>query len=176
MAANRPPTKAERARVLELHGRGFSRNAIAADLGRSHDLVDRLAREQGLTFDRTMTEAATRARKADLAARRADLSALLLEDAERLRSQVWQPCTVFNFGGKDNTFEQRDLDQPPAGDKLKLLQAVRTAVDKSLHLAEFDTDRGGDAARSLLGALAAALLVAVDEEDEQDQGDEPATP
>lgn len=171
----KPPTDLERERVAELHARGFSRNAICADLARSCEFVSKLAADAGLTFDRSLTEAATRARKADLAARRADLAALLQEDAERLRAQMWTPTKVFNFGGKDNTFEEREVPQPPHADQLKLVQAVKLAADQSMRLDEFDSGRGADAARSLLGALAKGLGLAADVLDVEDQG-EGATP
>lgn len=169
MAANRPPTKAERARVAQLHAEGASRNAIAKTLGRSHDLVDKLAAELGLSFDRSHTEAATAARKTDLAARRANLEAAYLDDAQKLREQLWTPTTVFNFGGKDNTFNERDLPQPPHADQLKIMQASKLAADQSLRLAEFDAGTGVADAKSLLLGLAQALNVTAAEHDTEDQ-------
>lgn len=171
MAANRPPTKAERARVAELHAQGLSRNAIARDLGRSYDLVNKLCQEAGLTFDRSQTAEATRVRQLDLKARRAVHAERLQEITERLTEQVFAPTKIFNFGGKDNTYREEHVDQPPHADQLKIMQAVKLASDQSMRLEEFDSGRGVDAAKSLLSGLAEALKVTAAEHAVEDQAD-----
>jgi IS30 family transposase len=142
----RPLTDDERRRVAELHAAGKTRNEIARAIGRAQSTVSKLAAEQGLTFDRSRTKAATAAKVVDAKARRADLAAALLEDAHRLRAQLWKPCKAFNFGGKDNTYAEVQLDEPTFADKLKLVQAAGVAIDKHARLAEMDADLQGLAA------------------------------
>lgn len=153
MAAHNPPTAAERERVRELHARGFSRNAIAADLGRAHATIDAIARDLKLTFDRGVLEVATAARTADLRARRAALSELLLGDAERLRGQLWQRSKVFSFGGSDHTYTEHEIPEPTPSDKARLMQALRIAVDKHVQLDALNTEQGMAAVDRWLDAI-----------------------
>lgn len=137
----RPITDADRERVRELHGQGLSRNRIAREIGRSLSTVTKLARELGLSFDRgndPNVQRAQEARKSDARSRRAALALALLEDAERMRQQLFAPCTVHNFGGKDNTFNQAMLDEPPARDKRDLMHAIGLALDRAVRLDAYD--------------------------------------
>ncbi|MGW1678517.1 helix-turn-helix domain-containing protein [Saccharopolyspora sp. NPDC002376] len=52
MAAS-PITDADRERVRELHTQGKTRNHIASEIGRSPSTVSKIARELGLSFDRS---------------------------------------------------------------------------------------------------------------------------
>jgi hypothetical protein len=141
-----PVSEDELAEIRRLHAEGKGRNEIARTIGRSLRTISVHAGRMGLTFDRTATEAATEARKADLAERRAILAEALQGDAERLTEQLWEPAVVFNFGGKDNTFEKRDVAEPPADAKKALMSAAGIAIEKSLKLVPPDTDNEGLAA------------------------------
>ncbi|MCZ7376534.1 helix-turn-helix domain-containing protein [Micromonospora sp. WMMC250] len=163
MPRGRPVTQADHDQVRELHAQNLSRNEIARRIRRSGKTVSEIAGELGLTFDRSGTRAATEARKDDARAKRARLSVALLDDAERLRKQLWEEAKAFNFGGKDNTYNEVTLDQPTFADKLKIMQATGIAVDKAVRLDEYDADPGIDAAKSMLGALAAGLGAAYDQ-------------
>ncbi|MEV5316028.1 hypothetical protein AB0L27_36555, partial [Streptomyces sp. NPDC052610] len=55
--------------------------------------------EEGLVFNVTMTEDGTRHRGAQFAERRTVLAEALQGDAKRLTEQMWQPATIYNFGG-----------------------------------------------------------------------------
>jgi hypothetical protein len=138
-----PVSEEEQAEIRRLHGEGMGRNQIAREIGRSLRTISVYAAKMGLTFDRTATEAATEARKADLAERRSILAEALQGDAERLTEQLWEPATVFNFGGKDNTFEKREVDEPPADAKKALMSAAGIAIEKSLKLIPQDSDTEG---------------------------------
>ncbi|HEX2317167.1 MAG TPA: hypothetical protein VHJ17_25700 [Thermomonospora sp.] len=162
-----PVTQRDYQRVLELHGQGLSRNEIARRVGRSGSTVSRLARELGLSFENGgKVRSALKAAQAYNAARRAELARTLLDDALRLRRRLWEPSTVHAFGGRDNTFTEARLDEPPYRDKREIMAAVGIAVDKSLRLDEYDSDGGVEEARSLLTALAEGLRRAA-------PGDEP---
>lgn len=143
MAAGRPITDAERTRLAELHAQGLSRNEIARDLGRAQSTVSKLAAEAGLSFDRARTRAATEAKMLDAKARRAQLAVDLLADAERMRLQLWAPTTIYNFGGKENTYNERPVDQPPFRDQRDIVHAVGLLVDKHVRLTEVDADLQG---------------------------------
>lgn len=156
--ASRPVGDDDRDRVRQLHAQGHTRNEIARQTGRSGRTVSRLAAEMGLTFERgDQVRAATAARKVDAKARRAALSVALLEDAERLRRSLWEACTVYNFGGKDNTFNQALVDQPSFRDQRDIMAAVVTASNGSLKLDEYDRQTGAEEERSMLVDLAEKL-------------------
>jgi IS30 family transposase len=131
-----PVTDADRAEIRRLHSEGLGRNEIARQLGRSGRTISVQASAMGLVFDNAeMTDAATRNRKAQLAARRMDLAEALQEDAERLTEQMWEPAIVYSFGGKDSS--------------LKLVPNEETAAE--------------DEAKSMLGQLMVGLKVAYDD-------------
>src|SRR5690606_40817928 len=86
----RPVTDAERARVRELHAQNKGRNEIAEAIGRSAGTITNLAREMGLSFDRSATAAATEAKKirseehtSELQSRENLVCRLLLEKKKR---------------------------------------------------------------------------------------------
>lgn len=141
-----PVTDEDRQRVAELHAEGLNRNAIAREIGRSGSTVSKIAVELGLSFDRTAVKAATEARVADAKARRAALMNELLDDAEKLRQQLFAPTTIHSFGGKDHTYNSRSVDQPLFKDQRDIVQAVNTAISASLRLDLHDADNQGLAA------------------------------
>ena len=88
--------------VVELHGEGHGRNAIARALGVSTGTVSNAARIVGVEFDVTGTEVASRTRAEQLAEDRADLAGMAAEIARRagrrlfieLGATVLEPGTV----------------------------------------------------------------------------------
>lgn len=167
----RPITDRDREQVRQLHGQGKGRNDIARAIKRSPSTVSKIAAafEPPLTFDRAGEVAvATEVRRADLAARRALLAEQLHEDAERLRAQLWEPCTIGAFGGKDNVWTDTHLAQPTFGDQRQIIAATGTAIEKSLKLAPAAGGKGAEQVRSMLGALGEALTRAAG--DDADDG------
>ncbi len=143
-------TKAE---VVSLCRQGVTRNEIARRLKVSAASVSGIVKRErertgneALSFDRSKVASATEARKVDLAARRAELAAALLDDVTRLRGELFAQTVVFSFGGRDNTYAERTVDEPPHADKLKLMQAVGAAIDRHLKLDAHDSDEHGLAA------------------------------
>ena len=149
-------------RLRELHAAGTSMHGIAQEMGWSKPTISKKAKALGLDWDRTQTAKATEALVVDARGRRAKLQLALLEDAEKLRQQAWKPTVVFNFGGKDNTYEQRTIDEPTFADKLKIMQAVGIAVDRSLKLDLHDSAAGAAQVVGLLQETARALGIADD--------------
>ncbi|MER7070957.1 hypothetical protein [Terrabacter sp. NPDC000476] len=156
MAAAFPWTDALDLQLRTLAANGRSVRDIAAEIGTTKSTIDRRLRHLGIVLDRSATEAATRANTTDAKSRRMRLHLALLDDAEKLRQQMWEPAVVFNFGGKDNTYEERTLDKPPFADQLKIMQATGIAIDRSLKLDLHDAG-GSQAVIGLLQQTAAAL-------------------
>jgi hypothetical protein len=144
--AGTPLTDAERDQIRQLHADGRGCNAIARQLGRDRSTISRAAAEMGLSFDRAQTRQATAARVDDAKHKRAVLAEQLLDDALRLREQLWKPCTVHSFGGRDNTYAEHQVAEPPFRDKRDILASVGLAVDKHARLIELDRDPEGLAA------------------------------
>lgn len=152
-----PVTQADYDRIKTLHAQGMSRNNIARDIGRSGRTVSRIAAELGLTFERSgTTAAATEARKADAASRRARLQVDALAAAERLLGQMFESALVYNFGGRDNTYESATLDEPPFRDKRDIATALQALAHTALRLAEHDqaAEAGGAEIDRWLDAMA----------------------
>lgn len=169
-----PVTDEERQRVRELHAQGLGRNAIAKEMGRAQRTISLIAAELGLTFDTSMTEDATRARVAQLAALRADTALDLHMDALRLTQRMWEPTEVFAFGGKDNRFASRQVAEPPAADKKALMTAAVAALGESRRLVPPADDSGAEEGRSMLGQLMRGLKAAYDEAGEEGSADKEA--
>ncbi|MFF7335441.1 hypothetical protein [Streptomyces sp. NPDC008150] len=155
-------------KLRALHAEGLGRNAIAREMGIAPVVVSRTAEHLGLTFDRSRIEAATKARLADLAERRALLAEDLMGDAERLRAQLWAPTTVYSFGGKDNTYEEHEFDEAPAAEKRALMSTAATAIDRVLKLVPPEVGSDLDGAKSMLGSLGEALARYSREEDDRE--------
>jgi hypothetical protein len=171
--AARPITEEDRRRVKALHAAGRNRNQIAKEIGRSGSTVSKIAEQLGLSFNRDAVQAATEARVADAKARRAELMHALLDDAQKLRQQLFAPTTIHSFGGKDNTYASRDVNQPLFKDQRDIMQATNTAITASLRIDDHDANTGDtDAAKSMLGSLAAGLQAAYDQMQTQPDPDD----
>lgn len=140
-----PLTADERAELLELMGQGLTRNEVAKRSGRSASTVTRVAREVGHDFTAAQSaktqaklEAAHAARSAYSAERRAAIAARLTEEAELLLEQLHQPHRAFNFGGRDNTFAEATLDEPPVDAKRALVQSAEIALRTVLNIDKHD--------------------------------------
>lgn len=166
-----PLTDDERQRIRDLHAAGLGRNAIAEELSRSGSTISKAAADMDLSFERGEEVAsATAAKVADAKARRALLMHELLDDAEKLRGQLFAPTTIHSFGGKENTYNSQNVEQPLFRDQRDIMQSVSTAITASIRLDQHDADGGADGAKSMLGALAAGLQVAYDRL-QQDEGE-----
>lgn len=152
-----PPEK--RAAILaDITAGGKSLNQIAKDRGVAKATVSKIAKDEGLTnaFDRSRTEAATRAHAIDCRARREALKDQLIEDAERLRARAWQPYEVV-VDNRQLGPQTMTLDLPPAQDVRAFYAAVGLAIDKHCRLEQYDAVDTAADAKSMIGALAEGI-------------------
>lgn len=157
VAAPRKYSDSQRAEALKLY-ESSGPTAVQKQLGISKATVTGWAKATGTRTVRVArTRAATEARAVDLKSRRQELASLLLEDAERLRRQLWQPAKVINFGGKDNTLAETTLPEPQFVDKKNIMTTVSTALSSVAKLEAIDNDNGSNHAKSMLERLADQL-------------------
>jgi transposase-like protein len=137
------------------------RAQIARDHGVNPQTVGNIAKRAGVVdaFSRLQTENATRAAAIDSKALRVSTARRFLDKTNELLDQMDEPHLVFNFGGKDNTYEEHLLKKPPTGDLKNLMVSAATAIDKHLVLERHDS-ASSDAASSLLDAVANGLQTA----------------
>lgn len=88
------------------------------------------------------TEAARQHHIQENALLRAEMARDLLLVAQRLKNQLFAESLAYNFGGKDNTFNEAKLSEPSHRDKQALLTSIGIALDKSLALEKHDADGG----------------------------------
>ncbi|MFB6809423.1 helix-turn-helix domain-containing protein [Streptomyces sp. NPDC056387] len=144
--ATDPVTQAELEEIRRLHAQGLGRNEIARRMGRGTRTISVQCARMNLVFDNTATEAATAARNAQLAEKRSILADALTDDALRLTAAMWEPAKVYNIGGKDNTYTEQLVPEPPAADKRALMTAATAAAAQSLRLVPPETETEGMAA------------------------------
>ena len=164
------PERKRKAILKDVRAGKMSRNAIARKHGVAPSSIRLIADRAGIesAFDRSTTKSATRAHMVDLAAKRAELAELLLEDARALRDRAWDPYPVVNMtpDGPEITY----LPLPPARDTQALYTALGISVDKHLVITKHDADPGTDSAKSMLADLGRALGVAAEALSEPDVG------
>ena len=141
------------------HADGQSLRTIASEMGWAKQTISKRAIEHGLSFDRSRTAAATQARVIDAKARRTELAMGFLDDAQRLREQLWTETEYVDHGGRDFVKVTWRQAQPTFADKLKIMQAATMAAEKHTRLMSYDTGNS-EAVRSLLGGLAEQLGLA----------------
>lgn len=170
-------TDSEREQIADAIRAGEARNEIARRFGRSPDTVSRIAAAAGLDFDRTMTQNATAARKADTDARWEKLRGDLVVAAERLLGELEQPCVeqvVKTLSGGTGMGSKVQIVKvthavPPFVDKQRIMVSVGIAVDKVLAMDRASEGEGDTPAKGLLVDLIQSIR---DEPD--DEGDEAA--
>lgn len=108
------------------------RNETAEKFGVSPGTVTNISREVGRSFDRAATETATHARKVDVEKRTVELAERLIEEAHKLVDTIDAPYLVYNFGGKDNTYNAKKLRTPPVEVKRAIVTVAAIAIDKAL--------------------------------------------
>ncbi|MFG3037792.1 helix-turn-helix domain-containing protein [Streptomyces sp. NPDC048330] len=171
--AARPITDNDREQVKALHAEGMSRNDIARTIKRSSSTVSKIAAtfEPPLSFTRgPEVIAATEARRIDLAARRQALAETLHADAEKLRAQLWEPCTIGEFAGREGDWQTANLPRPRFADQRQIMSATATAIQQSMRLQPAEGGADAGQVRSMLGSLGEALTGAFADDPGEDGG------
>ena len=134
---------------------GASVREVAREHGRSPSTVSGVARAAGVDVGgRDQTKAATDARLADRARRQGELASALLDDAERLRRELFAPCverkamTVALGRGAGSKVEIVDVlrDQPTHEAQARIMVAIGIAVDKVLAISNAENAGRDDSA------------------------------
>ena len=147
-----PVRKADPQQVAQLAADGHGRNSVARTLGVSRRAVDEAARAAGVTWVRSSTEAATRARLADTRAELADTfteAADLAGDRliEELRRDQIDPGTIRALAtvagiSTDKLIALGDRLSATDGSADSLLDQLRGGIDSwAAGLAEQDQDQ-----------------------------------
>jgi hypothetical protein len=134
----KPLTADERADIIALLGEGLSANEIARRTRRSTSTVSGIAKTIGHRFGQSNVAHAHEARSAYSAERRAELAARATVEAERLLDRMSGSYVVFNFGGRDNTYEEHTFTEPPVDAMLNLMRAFREAMRTVLDIDRHD--------------------------------------
>lgn len=156
-----PISDAQRQQVIDLHGQGLPRNQIARDVGISAGSVTNICRAAGLAFDRSETKHASEARAVDLAAGRIRLAEKMLAASEEMLDTIDGPYEVYNFGGKDNTFESRVLDSAPVEVRRNVITTAGITFDKLTRIVE-KSDTGLEQAIGVLDTLSEGFRAVAD--------------
>lgn len=151
-----PMSQETRARAAALHAEGVSRNEIARRIDVDPATVTRWAQAEGLSFDRSKTEAATAAHSFDLRAARLRLAEKMTANAERSLAAVDEGYLVYSFGGKDNRYNEHRLAEAPLSARREAQTIAAIAFDK-LTRAEESTSGAVEGVVSLIGVLAGRL-------------------
>lgn len=133
----------ERQRIIDLLPSGRSCNAIGKETGHSASTVSRIARSVGHVFARANLARAQESRLAYGAEWRADFAKRLSAKCDDLLGDMDGDYLVYNFGGKENDYNEHELSSPPTEAKLKSVQAIRLAVQSILDIDRHD-NQGGD--------------------------------
>ncbi|CAN7518253.1 hypothetical protein LJR042_003540 [Microbacterium maritypicum] len=151
----------QKAQVLALHAAGHARNEIARRVGISAGSVTNICRAADRAFDRSETKQATEARRVDLAAGRVRLAEKMLAASEDMLDRIDDEYVVYNFGGKDNTFEQRTLESAPVEVRRNVITTAGITFDKLTRIVE-KSDTGLEQAVGVLDTIAEGFAAAAE--------------
>lgn len=148
-------------RAQELADAGMSCRGIAKELGCAPSTVSRWAERAGVVFDRAQTAAAVKAHTVDLAAGRIRLAEKMLAASEAMLDDIDGEYLVYNFGGKDNDYNEHLLDTAPVEVKRNIITTAGITFDKLTRIVE-KSDTGLEQAVGVLDTLAEGFRAAAD--------------
>ena len=143
-------------RAQELFDQGLGCNAIARELKVAPSTVSKWAKDTGRKFDRSQVAAANEAHRVDLAAGRIRLAEKMLAASESMLDRIDEPYLVYAFGGKENDYNEHELDTAPVEVRRNVITTAGITFDKLTRIVE-NSGNGADDAKSMLAELGRAL-------------------
>lgn len=150
--------------IIRLHAEGLTRNAIARSAGVSAASVTKVCAAAGLTFDRSQTHNATKARQVDLAVERTRLAEKMIGRAHKALDSLDSPYLVYSFGGKDNTYAEHSLPSAPLDAQQRAMTLGAIAFDKVTRVLDQADDSQVQQVRAFLLDLGGEVKAALEEE------------
>ena len=133
----------ERQRIIDLLPGGRSARSIARETGHSTSTISSIAKSVGHEFGRANLARAQEARQAYGAEWRADFAKRLSAKCDDLLGDMDGAYLVYNFGGKENDYNEHTLAAPPTEAKERLVKSIRLAMQTILDIDRHD-NQGGD--------------------------------
>lgn len=138
----KPVSDDERQQIIEAFSTGKSCNTIAREFGRSSNTISRIARDVNHQFAQVNALRAREINRKYGAEWRADMRQLLADEARRLLADMRKPALVYSFGGRDNAYNEHEIEEPDFRSKRDLMQAVSTALRSIRDLDATDSTTG----------------------------------
>ena len=139
-----PFSPEETAQIGRWIAKGVSRNELVRRTGRANATLTRLAQANGWEYNRTRAlSSALASRVMDFRTERQDLKEKLLNDARRLREQLWRPTELVMLNNRTGEFARTILTEPNFADKRNIMTAIGIAVDKVTDLERLDAPQEG---------------------------------
>lgn len=135
-----------RQQVIDLVNQGLPRNQVAERTGLGRGTISGIAKAEGLTFDRERTRVATEARQVDNKARRAQLSAALLDQINAVLARANADRHKRIFKAEYGAEYVKEIDFVPPDELKALLTSLGTLITGHLKLDAHDSDEHGLAA------------------------------
>ncbi|MEN6426118.1 MAG: helix-turn-helix domain-containing protein [Phycisphaerales bacterium] len=132
----------ERQRIIDLLATGKSAYSIGKEVGHSQSTVCLIAKSIGHSFAKTNLAHAHEARAAYGAEWRADFASRLSAECDSFLESLHGEYLVYNFGGKENDYNEHTLDEPPTEAKERIVKSIRLAMQTVLDIARHDSDGG----------------------------------
>lgn len=148
-------------KLRKLHAEGVSQGKMAKELGVSRTTVATWSRRLGLSYDTTAVVAANKAAGVNLAEGRIRLAEKMLAAAEGMLDRIDDQYLVYNFGGKDNDYNEHTLDEAPVEVKRNILTSAAIAFDKITKIVDSDPDIGS--AETAIRAVQRGLMAAAEQ-------------
>lgn len=142
----KPLTPDERQAIIDLLPTGKSCQQIAREVGRSPDTVSRIAKTEGHVFGHPNLARAHEARRAYGAERRAQRLVVLADRIDRILERMAEPHTAYNFGGKDNDYNERTFEEPTTEALDKYAAAIAKLTRAEMEIVKYDERGDADGA------------------------------
>lgn len=149
-------TPAKRRQIVELAEHGVGRNEIARRLHLRRADVTAIATDAGLAFDRSETSAGLKARKVDLADRRARQLERIYDIVDQTLDRLEDKAPLSVLKGEGGVESEVPVGKIPARDLLQISNSLASQRKTATDLERIDNP-AADSAASLLTNLAGRL-------------------